>query len=179
MQRLADGVDAQAEEDAADLVKQQRGAIPEQAEPRDDELNRDQDDQKRHEDENEEQCSEDHFAIGLGFERHGIELEPVIDEAIAEALGDKILDRLDLLVAELDDLAAADIDQMVVVLVGDRLEAGAAILEIVLGDEPGLLEQIEGAIDGRQRNARVAARWRGDTAPRRRDDPRPPRSPGR
>ena len=104
------------------------------------------------------------ISVGLGFERHGVELEPVVDEPIAEALGDQLLDRLDFLVAELDDLAGADVDQVVVMLVGDRLEAGTAILEIMLGDEPGFLEQIERAVDGRQRDARDRWRRRGDSS---------------
>src|SRR5690606_8859117 len=44
---------------------------------------------------------------------------------------------------------------MVVVLVGDELEAGAAVLEVVLGDQPRFLEQVEGAVDRRQGDARV------------------------
>ncbi len=41
------------------------------------------------------------------------------------------------------------------VLVGDQLEAGAAVLEIVLGNEPGFLEQVHRAVDGRERDARI------------------------
>jgi hypothetical protein len=69
----------------------------------------------------------------------------VIDQAIAKALGDHLLDSLDLLIAKLDDRTRADIDQVVVVFVGDEFEAGATVLEIVLGDEPGLFEQVERA----------------------------------
>ena len=82
----------------------------------------------------------------------------MVDEAVAEPLGDHLLDGLDLLVAELDDLAGADVDQVVVVLVGDQLEAGAAVLEVVLGDEPGFLEQVDRAVDGRERDARIDVR---------------------
>jgi hypothetical protein len=82
----------------------------------------------------------------------------VIDEPIAQTLGDHFLDGLDFLVAELDDEAGTDIDEMVVVLVGDEFETGAAVLEVMLGDEPGLFEEVDGAIDGRERNARVDGR---------------------
>src|SRR3569832_1845742 len=79
----------------------------------------------------------------------------MIDEAVAEPLGDHLLDGLDFLVAKLDDLAGADIDQVIVVLVGDRLEPGATILEIVLENQAGFLDQVEGAVDGRERYARI------------------------
>ncbi len=79
----------------------------------------------------------------------------MIDELVAKPLGDQILDRLDLFVAELDDLARADIDEVIVMLVGDRLEARAAVLEIVLGDETGFLEQVQRPIDGGEGNPRI------------------------
>ena len=129
-----------------------------QAEPRDDELERDADQHERHEDEDEEQRAEDHFLRPRCSERHGVELEPVVDQPVAQALGDDLLDGLDLLVAELDDLAGADVDQVVVVLVGDQLEARAAVLEVVLGDETGFLEEVDGAVDGRERDARIDLR---------------------
>ena len=48
-------------------------------------------------------------------ERHGVELEPVIDQFVAELARDFGLQALDLLRLEFDHLAAAQIDQMVVV----------------------------------------------------------------
>jgi hypothetical protein len=47
----------------------------------------------------------------------------MVDQPEAEALGHGLLEALDLLVAELDDLAGAQVDQVVMVLLGDRLVA--------------------------------------------------------
>ena len=61
-------------------------------------------------------------------ERHRVELEPVIDDPVAEPLRDLGLQRLDLLGAELDDAAGREIDQVVVVLARRALVAGPAVL---------------------------------------------------
>jgi len=58
----------------------------------------------------------------------------VVDELVAQPLGDQLLDGLDFLVAELDDFSGTNVDQVIMVLVGNGLEAGTAVLEIVLGD---------------------------------------------
>ncbi len=50
----------------------------------------------------------------------------MVDQPEAEPFGDRLLQPLDLLVAELDDLAGPQVDQVVVVLVGDGLVARAA-----------------------------------------------------
>ena len=50
---------------------------------------------------------------------------------IPVGIGDLLLEPLDLLVVELDDLAGADVDQMVVVGGGRFFVAGAAIAELV------------------------------------------------
>ena len=47
-------------------------------------------------------------------ERHGVKLEPVIDQFVAELARDLGLQALDFLGAEFDHLAGAQIDQMVV-----------------------------------------------------------------
>src|SRR6476660_7651832 len=60
-----------------------------------------------------------------------VQLHPVIDEAEAEPFGDLLLERLELVVGEFDHLAGLDVDQMVVMGLGRRLVAGAAIAEIV------------------------------------------------
>ena len=83
---------------------------------------------------------------------------PMIDELIAQALGDDFLDGLDLFVPELDDLPGPDVDQVIVVLVGDQLEARAAILEVVLGDEPSFLEEVHGSVNGRKRDTGIDRR---------------------
>jgi hypothetical protein len=50
----------------------------------------------------------------------------VVDEAEAEFFGDGLLEALDLLVTELDDFAGAHVDQVIVVLVRNRLVAAAS-----------------------------------------------------
>ena len=69
------------------------------------------------------------------------------DEPVAELLGHLALQRLDLLVLELDHLARLDIDQMIVVRIGHLLIARAAVAEIVALEDVGLLEQAHRAID--------------------------------
>ena len=78
--------------------------------------------------------------------------------AEAEALGDRLLQALDLLVAEFDHLAGAEIDQVIVVDVGNRLVAAAALAEIVAGDDAGILEELDRAVDGGDRDPRIDRR---------------------
>ena len=54
-----------------------------------------------------------------------VELHAVVDEAEAELLGDPPLQRLELLVDELDDLAGLDVDQMVVMGVATPLRSAS------------------------------------------------------
>jgi len=56
------------------------------------------------------------------------------DEPVAGLLRDLPLQFLDLVVVELHDLSALDIDQVIVVLVRRLLVARPAIAEIVLGE---------------------------------------------
>src|SRR5258705_11704488 len=91
----------------------------------------------------------------LGFlfvERDAIQFQPVIDQLVAELAGDLGLQFLDLLGGELDHLAVAQIDQMVVMAVGHLLVARPALAEIMPLDDPGILEQLDGAIHGRDRD---------------------------
>ena len=80
------------------------------------------------------------IAIGSGFvvfERDAIEFEAMIDQLVAEPAGDLRLQLLDLLVGELDHLAVAQIDQVIVVAVAHLLVAGAALAEVVTLDDAG------------------------------------------
>ena len=112
-------------------------------------------------------------------ERDAVKLHAVIDEAEAELLGDPPLQLLQLLVDELDDIAGLDVDQMVVMGLGRRFVAGAAVAEIVALEDARFLEQADGAVDGGDRDAADRPRRRARAAPRRRDDPRIRRAPGR
>ena len=72
----------------------------------------------------------------------------MVDEAVAELARDPLLDALDLLVAELDHRAGAKVDQVVVMLLGQRLVARAPVAEIVALDDAGILEELDGPVDG-------------------------------
>jgi hypothetical protein len=50
----------------------------------------------------------------------------VIDQAVAELAGDRLLQLLDFFVAKLDDVAGIEVDEVVVVLIAGLLVAGAA-----------------------------------------------------
>ena len=56
---------------------------------------------------------------------------------------------------ELDDLAGLDVDQVIVVTEAGGLVAGAAVAELMTLEDARALEQAHGAIDGRERDARV------------------------
>ena len=117
----------------------------------------DRDQQRRHgEEQRRDQKTAQHQVVALVvFERHGVELEPVIDQFVAELARDFGLQALDFLRLEFDHLAAAQIDQMVVMGFGRGFVARAAFAEIVPLDDAGILEQAHGAVDGRNRDAVV------------------------
>jgi hypothetical protein len=79
----------------------------------------------------------------------------VVDEAEAEALGDLLLQRLELVVGEFDHLARLDVDQMVVMRFRCRFVARSAVAEIMPLEDSRLLEQSHGAVDGGDRDAAV------------------------
>src|SRR5579863_6851030 len=91
----------------------------------------------------------------LAAPRHGVKLEAMPDQFVAELAGDEFLQLLDLLVAELDDPAALQIDQVVMMGTGHFLVARAAVAEIVPREDVGLFEQSHGAIDGGDADVRV------------------------
>src|SRR5690348_912158 len=94
-------------------------------------------------------------ALPVAIERDPVELHAVIDEAEAELLGDPLLEHLELVIDELDDVAGLDVDQMVMVGLGRRFIARPAVAELVSLEDSGLLEQTDGAIDGRDRDVGV------------------------
>src|SRR3954452_5864331 len=85
-------------------------------------------------------------------ERNAIQFQPVIDQLVAELAGDLGLQLLDFLGGELDHLAVSQIDQVVVVAVGHLLVARPALAKIMPLDDPGILEQLDGAVHGRDRD---------------------------
>src|SRR5229473_2740476 len=90
------------------------------------------------------------FALRLesGIDRHGKELEAMLDEPVAQSLGDVALQLLDLLVAELDDAAGLQVDEMVVMVGRHLLVACAAVAEIMARQDVRLLEEAHGAVHG-------------------------------
>ncbi len=79
----------------------------------------------------------------------------MIDKPIAKFLGNRALQSFDFRVFELDDLAAVDIDEMIVMVIGYFLIARAAIAEIVPVKNVVFLKQADGAVDGRDTDFRI------------------------
>ena len=71
----------------------------------------------------------------------------VIDQPVAESLGNLTLQGFQFRIDKLDHLAGFDIDHVIVMRLGRRFIAGAAIAEIVAIQNAGLFEQPHGAID--------------------------------
>src|SRR5271165_7399173 len=73
--------------------------------------------------------------------RNRIQLEAVPDQFVTEFIGDALLQAFDLLIAKLDHATRLQIDEMVVMCTRHFLVAGAAIAEVVPGDDVCLLKQ--------------------------------------
>ena len=89
---------------------------------------------------------------------HAVELHAVIRELEAVGVRDLLLERLDLVVLELDDAVARGADQVVVVLVVAGLRGlvlGGTVAEVVLVRDAGVHEQLHGPVDRRVADARV------------------------
>ena len=74
------------------------------------------------------------------LQRDAVEFQAVIHQLEAMLAGDPLLQRLDLRRTEFDDDTCLQIDQMVVMLFRHCLVAGAAVTEIVAGDDTCILE---------------------------------------
>src|ERR1700736_2157146 len=83
----------------------------------------------------------------LVVERDGVKLEPVIDQTITELPGDLRLQPFDLVRLELDHGAGAQIDEMIVMGVGNLFGACPALAKIMTFDEIGVFEQLDRAVD--------------------------------
>src|ERR1051325_7152990 len=88
-------------------------------------------------------CTRSGFLV---VERDAIQFQPVIDQFVAELAGDLGLQLLDLFGGELDHLAVAQIDQMIVMAVRNLLIARTALAEVMPLDDPGVLEQLDGSV---------------------------------
>src|SRR3984893_1688732 len=94
-------------------------------------------------------------AFSLIIEREGIEFEPMVDQAISELTRHFGLQTLDLHGFEFDHLAGAQIDEMIVVALAQLLVARSAGTKIMSLHDAGVLEQLHGAVDRRDRNPTV------------------------
>ena len=84
-----------------------------------------------------------------------VKLHPVIDQPVTQLLGNLALERFEFGIDELDDFAAFNVDQMIVVRLGRGFIARPAIAKIVLVEDPGLFEQPHGAVDRGDRDSRI------------------------
>src|SRR5687767_4703042 len=85
-------------------------------------------------------------ALLLGTQ--AVELVAVPDDLeAAQAIGDPVLQALDLVILELEDQAAAGTDEVIVVLAGD-LVARLPVAELALVREAAVDQELERAIDG-------------------------------
>src|SRR5215831_20240550 len=94
----------------------------------------------------------------LVLERQGVELEPVVDQPVAELARDLRLQALDLFRAELDHLSGAQINEVIMMGVRHLLVSRAPVAKLVTLDDAGVLEQLDGAIDSGNRNSIVDRR---------------------
>src|SRR6202165_5017397 len=94
-------------------------------------------------------CSRSGLVVVQG---NAIQLEPVIDQFVAELAGDFGLQLFYFFRGEFDHLAVAQIDQMVVMAVTHLFVAGAALAKVMPFDDAGVFEQLDGAIHRRDRD---------------------------
>ncbi len=90
----------------------------------------------------------DDGASAVAIAGDAIELHAMVDQAVAEPVGDPPLQLFELLVGEFDDLAGLDIDQMVMMRFGGGFVARSAVAKFVPFKDSSLLEQSYRAIDG-------------------------------
>jgi hypothetical protein len=79
-------------------------------------------------------------ALRLVIERNCVELEPMIDQPVAQAPRHLGLQSFDIFRLELDHLAGAQIDEVVVMAVGDLLVPRATVAGIMALDDDGILD---------------------------------------
>src|SRR5262245_35983624 len=91
---------------------------------------------------------QDRKLFAPSFQRNAEQLEAVSNQREAQLARNPLLQALDFLVAELDHLAALDIDQMIVVLAGSFLIAAPARAKVMAFENALGGKQLEGAVDG-------------------------------
>src|SRR5262249_16128202 len=89
------------------------------------------------------------------FQRNAEQLQTVADQGEAQLARDPLLQALDFLIAKFNDLAGFNVDQVIVVLAGGLLIAAPAGTKIVPLKDAFGGKQLERAVHGRQRYARI------------------------
>ena len=79
----------------------------------------------------------------------------MINQPVTQLLGDLALQLFNLFVRKLYHAARLHIDQVVVMRLGCFLVPRATVAEIVAGEDVRFLEQTNGPVNGRDRNARI------------------------
>jgi len=82
----------------------------------------------------------------------------VVDQFKAQLFGHPALQLLDILIAEFDHAAGRHVDQVIVMGFRHFFIARAAVAEVMALQDAGILEQLDGAIDGGDGNMRVDRR---------------------
>jgi len=99
-----------------------------------------------------------HAKLAEPFQRNAIQFHTMVNQPVAKSLGNLSLQFLNRFVVKFDDLAGFDVDQMIMMLIGRRLVARAAIPKIMPFENAGIFEKTNGAIDGGDRNAAIDCR---------------------
>ena len=90
--------------------------------------------------------------LAVVVERDAIEFEAMVDQFVAELAGNLGLHLFDFLGLEFDHLAGAQVDEVVVMRLAHLFVARAALAKIVALDNASIFEQLDGTIDGRNRD---------------------------
>jgi hypothetical protein len=87
-----------------------------------------------------------------------VELEPMTNQLVPERIGNLLLKLLNGLIAELNDVAAVDVDKMIMVLGRDLLVTGTPIAEVMTIENIGFLEQFDRAVNRGNRDPLIMLR---------------------
>jgi hypothetical protein len=89
-------------------------------------------------------------AFGSEFFAAGFDAEGLLHGSEAQAAGDAVVEDFEMIIFELDDLAAIDADEVVVGRAVEKIGVvgGLAVTEVDFLDESRFDEEAEGAVDG-------------------------------
>ncbi len=84
----------------------------------------------------------------VAVDADAVKLHAMVDEPIAEFLGDLLLQRFQFRIDKLKNLSALDVDQVIVMRFGRRLIARASIAEVMPVENARFFEKADGAVNG-------------------------------